>query len=175
MSIEAPHFHRKNDIGGASWKEIRGYGKTLGSLKVFPVLAEFATEQDAPSVEYDFYLFDGGEYELQLFTAPNNPVVSQGKMRVAVQLNDGERMLCNTIPDEGYVPWLSPGWEHGVLEQIHKSTMSVSLNKGVNKLVIRGVDPAVVLEKIQLMRKDRPLKTSSLGMPESSQMPPGLA
>ena len=175
VSIEAPHFHRKNDIGGASWKEIRGYGKTLGSLKVFPVLAEFATEQDAPSVEYDFYLFDGGEYELQLFTAPNNPVVSQGKMRVAVQLNDGERMLCNTIPDEGYVPWLSPGWEHGVLEQIHKSTMSVSLNKGVNKLVIRGVDPAVVLEKIQLMRKDRPLKTSYLGMPESSQMPPGLA
>lgn len=67
---------------------------------------------------------------------------------MAYKVNNAETEELNTIPNEGFVPWLSHSWERGVLDQIHKAACTVELQEGENEVTIFALDPAVVLEKI---------------------------
>lgn len=167
LSVEAPHYCSAADAGEASYKIIEDYGRTLGGIKVFPVTEAFTEPETAPRVAYKLYVKQAGEYRLTLYSAPGNPVVYQGKMRLAVKANDGEFQVVNTIPDEGYVPWQSPAWSKGVLEQIHRTECKVSLKEGNNMLYLAALDPAVVLEKLVLVREGVDCPASYLGAPES--------
>lgn len=167
LSVEAPHFCSAGDFMEARYQVIEDYGKTLGGIKAFPVTAAFLDPQNAPYVAYRLFVKEAGEYTLTLYTAPSNPVVYNGKMRVAVRANDGEYEIVNTIPDEGYVPWKSAAWSGGVLEQIHRTQCKVSLRAGSNLLSIAALDPAVVLEKLVLVREGVCCPDSYLGAPES--------
>lgn len=167
VSMEAVHFREKTIVSGAEWKAVKGFGKTAGGVKVFPVTAKFSASEEAPVISYQVYVKDAGEYELELYTAPANPVVYKGKMCVAVRVNEEDYRVVNTIPDKGYVPWLSDKWSCGVLEQIHKSNSILTLQQGVNIISLKGMDPAVVLEKLVLIRKGVTCPKSYLGPEES--------
>ena len=118
-------------------------------------------------MEYRVYVPAAGNYDLELFTAPSNPVVYKGKMCVAVAVNEGAYEAFNTIPDEGYVPWLSPTWAEGVLCQIHKQKKQVALKAGENSIFVKAMDPAVVLEKLVLAEAGTAYPASYLGPVES--------
>lgn len=167
LSMEAVHYAGKEGTGEAKWECLWRYGKTLGGVKVFPVTSCFSLQEEAPSIQYSVYAREAGRYTVYLLTAPANPVVYQGKMKVALAVNKGEYRALNTIPDEGYIPWLSPDWAKGVLEQIHVTTAVVDLRAGVNTLSIKAMDPAVVLEKIVLVREGVEYPDSYLGPQES--------
>lgn len=167
VAIEAPHYTRSREGKGAKWQTIEKFGKTVGGMKVFPVTAQFARDDEAPTLEYQVYVKEAGEYELILYTAPSNPVIYKGKMCVAISVNEGAYEALNTIPDEGYIPWLSDDWAAGVLEQIHRQTREISLKQGENLLTIKAMDPAVVLEKIVLVKKGSLCPASYLGPVES--------
>ncbi|MDE7299458.1 MAG: glycosyl hydrolase 115 family protein, partial [Lachnospiraceae bacterium] len=167
LSVEAPHFTAKKAAGQAEWRVIEGYGKTLGGIKVFPVTSVFSEPEEAPSVTYSLFVKEAGEYTLELYTSPGNPVIYQGKLRVAVRANRQEFQLVNTIPDEGYVPWQSGAWAKGVLEQIHRTSCRVRLEAGSNTLCIAAADPAVVLEKLVLTREKAVCPKTYLGPAES--------
>lgn len=167
VTVEAPHFSKNVATEKASWKVIKDFGKTMGGVKVFPTTSQFALDEDAPYIEYQIFVKEAGEYDLTLFTAPSNPVIYKGKMQVAVKTNAGEYHAVNTIPDEGYIPWLSSQWGRGVLEQIHRSTCPLSLQKGYNTLTFKAMDPAVVLEKLVITQKGRSCPDSYLGPKES--------
>ncbi len=165
--VEAPHYAKSTEAQNAGWQVIEKFGKTLGGVKVFPVTAQFTKEEDAPTLTYAIYVKEAGDYTLELYTAPSNPVVYKGKMCVAVSVNDKEYQVFNTIPDEGYVPWQSDDWGAGVLEQIHKSSKEIALNQGENSVVIKAMDPVVVLEKLVIVKKEMTYPKSYLGPTES--------
>lgn len=167
VSVEAPHFAAAKEAAGAKWQTLEPFGKTLGGMKAFPVTKAFALSEDAPALEYKVYVPEEGTYELELYTAPSNPVVYKGKMCVAVAANDGTYEAFNTIPDEGYVPWLSPTWAEGVLCQIHKQKKTLTLKKGENKISIKAMDPAVVIEKLVLVKDGCTYPEAYLGPAES--------
>lgn len=167
LAVEAEHFCSVQPAGEACYRVIEGYGKTLGAVKVFPVTAVFDKPENAPYVAYKLYVKEAGDYTLTLLCAPGNPVVYQGKMRVGVRMNDGEFKIVNTIPDEGYVPWQSAAWSRGVLEQIHRTECKVSLKQGSNLLYIAALDPAVVLEKLVLVKEGVNCPETYLGPTES--------
>ena len=167
LSVEAPHFCRADAAGTAAYQVIEDYGKTLGGIKVFPVTVSFQNPQDAPHAVYKLYVREAGDYTLTLYSAPSNPVIYQGKMCVAVRINEGEFQTVNTIPDEGYVPWQSAAWSRGVLEQIHRAECRVSLQEGSNLLYIAALDPAVVIEKLVLVREGINCPDTYLGPSES--------
>ncbi len=167
VAIEAPNYAEETACKGASWKTLDGFGKTVGGVKVFPTTAQFSLEEEAPVVAYDVYVKEAGNYELQLYTAPSNPVIYQGRMDVAVRVNEEAYQAMNTIPEKGYVPWLSHDWSVGVLEQIHKSKHTIALQKGNNVIALKGMDPAVVLEKLVLVREGVTCPSSYLGPVES--------
>ena len=167
VSIEAPHFVSSKEVAGAEWQILEDFGKTLGGVKAFPVTKTFGLEEEAPVLEYRVYVPAAGAYDLELFTAPSNPVVYKGKMCVAVAVNEGAYEAFNTIPDEGYVPWLSPTWAEGVLCQIHKQKKQVALKAGENSIFVKAMDPAVVLEKLVLAEAGTAYPASYLGPVES--------
>lgn len=167
ICVEAMDYAEAKKTEEAHWQHIYGYGKTIGSLKVTPSTATFEKAEEAPSVTYRIYAKTAGKYEMELFTAPNNPVVYQGKMCVAYKVNNAETAVLNTIPDEGFVPWLSHSWERGVLDQIHKAACTVELQEGENEVTIFALDPAVVLEKVVFTKEGCEKKKSYLGPVES--------
>ena len=167
VSIEAPHFDRNIAKTDACYKVIDNFGKTLGGVKAFPTTAQFGTDDDAPVVEYKMYVKEAGTYNLELFTAPNNPVVYKGKMYVGLSVNNAAYQAVNTIPDAGYIPWVSPDWAEGVLSQIHKTTAKISLQKGENTIAFKAMDPAVVLQKLVIAREGVTVPDSYLGPKES--------
>ena len=90
ICVEAMDYAEAKKTEEAHWQHIYGYGKTIGSLKVTPSTATFEKAEEAPSVTYRIYAKTAGKYEMELFTAPNNPVVYQGKMCVAYKVNNAE-------------------------------------------------------------------------------------
>lgn len=40
ISIEAEHFTKNNEVNGAKWAGLPGYGKTLGAITPYPVLSK---------------------------------------------------------------------------------------------------------------------------------------
>ncbi len=167
IAIEAPHYESSKPAGGASWQTIERFGKTVGGVKVFPQTVSFKKEEEAPELSYRVYVKEAGSYQLDVYTAPGNPVVYKGKMCIALGVNEGAYQAVNTIPDEGYVPWLSDTWAMGVLEQIHKESTEIYLKQGENTLTIKAMDPAVVLEKLVLVKSGSTYPASYLGPVES--------
>ena len=167
VSIEAPHFSKKTKTADAEFKIIDKFGKTIGGVKAFPTTVEFGADEEAPEMEYSVYVKEEGDYNLELFTAPNNPVVYKGKMCVGVGVNGETYQVVNTIPDKGYIPWISADWADGVLSHIHKAQACITLKQGVNKIAIKAMDPAVVLQKLVIARKGAQVPKSYLGPKES--------
>ncbi len=167
VAIEAPGYSSSKEAKGAKWQTIDKFGKTVGGVKVFPQTAAFSKEEEAPELTYNIFVKEAGAYMIDLYTAPSNPVVYKGKMCVALSVNGGEYQTLNTIPDEGYIPWLSDTWAKGVLEQIHKESGKLMLKAGENTLAIKAMDPAVVLEKMVLVKEGCAYPVSYLGPTES--------
>lgn len=167
VSIEAPHFCRSKDVVEACYKVINNFGKTVGGVKVFPTTAEFGIDDEAPVIEYKVYVKEAGSYKMEFYTSPNNPVVYKGKMCVGLSVNGAAYQVVNTIPDEGYIPWVSPDWAEGVLSQIHKTTTKITLQQGENTIAAKAMDPAVVLQKFVIAREGITVPDSYLGPKES--------
>jgi hypothetical protein len=167
VSVEAPHFDRSIAKTDASYKVIDNFGKTFGGVKAFPTTAQFSTGDEAPVVEYKVYVKEAGTYNMELFIAPNNPVVYKGKMCVGLSVNNAAYQAVNTIPDAGYIPWVSPDWAEGVLSQIHKTTATITLQQGENTIAVKAMDPAVTLQKFVIAREGVMVPDSYLGPKES--------
>jgi len=167
IAMEAPHYDKNEAAEGASYKVIENFGKTLGGVKAFPTTKVYALEDEAPVVGYTVYVKEAGSYNLEIFTAPNNPIVYKGKMCVGLSVNNAPYQAVNTIPDAGYIPWISADWAEGVLSQIHKTNIKIALQKGENTIAFKAMDPAVVLQKLVISREGVAVPDSYLGPEES--------
>jgi hypothetical protein len=167
ISIEAVHPSENIASHAGEYKEIEGYGKTVGGMKAYPQTVRFAKEEDAPALIYRAFSADEGEYTCHIYASASNPVAYQGKMEVGVAANEGPRIIVNTIPDEGFVPWKSESWCRGVLDQIHIAECKLALKKGLNEIKLTAIDPAVVIEKIVLWNPNENIRDSYLGPKES--------
>ena len=167
VTIEAPHFIKAADTEDASYRVIDNFGKTIGGVKAFPTTVLFGAGEEAPVVEYKVFVKEAGTYNMEFFTAPNNPVVYKGKMCAGLGINGAEYQVVNMIPDEGYIPWISADWADGVLSHIHKSTVVISLKQGENTIAIKAMDPAVVFQKFVISKEGVTVPESYLGPTES--------
>ena len=167
VSVEAPHFCKQSAQTDSEYKVIEQYGKTFGGVKAFPTTVKFELDEEAPVLEYTVYVKEAGDYMLELYTSPNNPVVYKGRMCVGLSVNGEAYRAVNTIPDAGYIPWVSEDWAEGVLSQIHKVKVQCVFKQGENKICIKAMDPAVVLQKLVIAKKGVEVPVSYLGPKES--------
>jgi len=162
VSIEAEHYTRKSDSTFAHWDVIPDYGRTLSAMTIFPTTAaSLLPPADAPTLEYQVYLFDTNKVEVQAIIAPTLNFVPGRGLRLAVSFDDDppqvlDALAHNTLQD----------WEASVRDsaRVLKSSHPI-IRPGYHTLKIRMVDPGVVLEKILI--DSGGLRPSYLGPPES--------
>jgi len=158
VSMEAEHFTRRQERGGASWQIIKGLGRSGDSVSVFPptVVSKVEPEEilnSSPSIEYDLYVFHSGEALLEIDCLPTLPVGPDRGVRLAFSLDQTE-------------PQILEGSGRDVLANLRRFTATVKISTpGKHTLAIWMVDPGVVIDKIVLYFN--PPKNSALGPPES--------
>ena len=147
ISIEAENYQTASPKNGFAWRVITGLGKTGDSVSVFPNSARTFADirRDSPALEYDIAV-GGGEYTIEFFLIPTQPLVPGGGLRIAFAIDDGEPQIVVADKDTEVS---SRKWSQNVLDQTtvakHKFSMSESNSR---RLRIFAVDTGVVLDKI---------------------------
>ncbi len=171
ISMEAAHFANSvPGTGDAEWKEIKEYGRTLSSVKVWPTTSIFEGAQGAPYVEYKVRLNSAGNYNLLTYVAPSNNVDwDKSQMRYGIQVDDGSVTVVDSFP-EGFVTndHMQAQWPASIRDNIRTTrTPLMNLTAGVHAIRIYAVDPALVLQKLVLYPTTKALPASHLGPEES--------
>ncbi|MCD8347873.1 MAG: glycosyl hydrolase 115 family protein [Lachnospiraceae bacterium] len=152
----------------AAFHELEEYGKYGSAMKVFPTTEIFGEadwkEGGAPSLTYEIWAEEAGEYTLTLHTSPANPLIYGGKLRMGVSVND-QKPETVTITGDGYRGG-DPGcadWCQAVLDQEHKADTHVSLREGLNQITVYAGDAGIALERFTLVKEGTKLLPSYLG------------
>ena len=89
-------------------------------------------------------------------------------MRCLVSVNGEEPVSCQIVSSA-----LQTGgggeWSQGVLDNIHKSRVTVSVRRGRNRLCLYAGNPGIVVERLILYPEGTCLPQSYLGPAESCQ------
>jgi len=163
VSIEAEHFTRRKDAGGASWQVIPTLGRSGDSMTVLPMTTPSREICDSfsqsPVLEYAVYLFEAGVQNVKVYALATHANTSEHGLRYAVSFDDQPPQVVDYDTKE----WSKP-WTINVLRGCAVSDSSHSLSQpGQHILKIHMVDAGVVIDKIVI--GDPP--PSYLGPPET--------
>ncbi len=144
FAIEAENFTRKVDSTNAAWELIPNLGRTgKGSVAVFPNTIFKMEASQAPRLEYDVTFAKAGEFTLQAYLIPTQPLVG-AELKFAVAIDDAAPQIVALDVKDG-----SKEWAQGVLNATRTVNTKISIaNPGKHTLKIYGVDAGVVLDKI---------------------------
>jgi hypothetical protein len=128
--------------------------------------------ENAPGLEYEFTVFDGGELKVDTYLSPTLNFMKNEGLKYAIAIDDEEPQIINihegdTIPDWEYPDW----WNNSVTDHIRiKQSVHKNVKPGKHTLKIWMVDPGVVFQKFVIDAGG--LKPSYLGPPESKYVKP---
>jgi hypothetical protein len=168
VSIEAAHYSKAVNTNGVSWLTIPNLGRTGSGITPSPVTAPAQTPGDqAPHLEYEFYMFAGGNTDVTVYMSPTLNFMQSEGLRYAISVDDEEPRIINIHEGEDVADWKYPEWWNtSVTEAIRKETSSHTISgPGTHVLKFWMVDPGIVLQKIVIDAGG--LKASYLGPPES--------
>jgi hypothetical protein len=145
---------------GMHWVDLPGYGATKSAMTVFPVTAASETNSGA-SLDYRMYLYDSGEFELQMTLAPTLNFVPGRGLRFAVSVDDGPRMVVDALEHSS-----DKDWAQAVSDGVRRVTVPLKIAApGYHTLKVWAIDPALVVERLVVSHGE--LRPSYLGPPES--------
>lgn len=167
MAMDAGHYTAKKDVKNTGFITLSPYGRTDTAVKVYPVTKDFYGENDRPWIAYDFYVPEGGEYNLRFYLAPTTPVTNESRQYLGYSLNEGNVKIINTVKEEDKPFFTSAQWQKEAYEQIKITETEAICKRDATCLYFYGMSPAIVLERIVLWEKDKELPESYLGPTES--------
>ncbi|PYG85629.1 glycosyl hydrolase family 115 (putative glucuronidase) [Ruminiclostridium sufflavum DSM 19573] len=171
VSIEAEHTANKASKAAAQWRTIENYGRTLSSVKMFPVTAFFEKPEDAPFLEYIIKTERAMEYILTTYAAPSNNLYKNSRLRYGVSFDGGNIVIADALPpDFAAGDYDNDSWCKAVLENIHLTETKHFLTKGIHTLRLYGMDAGLVLQKLVLSGEKLP--DSFFGPEESFYIKP---
>ena len=146
VSMEAEHFNRKVETENITWKVISGLGRTLGGVTVKPVTAErIKPEGDSPRLEYDIFLFEPGEIELNVLLSPTlNYYTNDETRKIAVSVDDEEPQIINLHENETLQDW--ERWVSN--NSIETATKHNIHEPGKHTVKVWMVDAGLVIQKV---------------------------
>ncbi len=157
VSIEAEHTAHRCERSGVEWKTLENYGRTLSSVKMFPSTVSFTSPEDAPYLEYKIKVNMTSEYILTTYTAPTNNLYEKSRLRYAVAFDGETAAVADALPPEFMAgSYVNHIWCDAVLDNIHITSTTHRLDKGVHTLRFYGLDAGLVLQKLVLSREELP-------------------
>jgi hypothetical protein len=166
VAIEAEHFSKAQASSGFAWQKIPEHGRNLSSMSVFPVTDNsFVDTQHAPYLEYNIYLFNAGQLQIEGVFAPSLPFTPGRGLRYAIAIDDETPQIIDVVKDVND----AAAWEESVRSEVRKAVSTHTVNKaGEHKLRIYALDPGVTLSRIVVNTGG--LLPSYLGPQESPRM-----
>ena len=137
-------------------------------MKAFAVTRSFSTS-DAPVLGYRIKLENEGEYILSVLSSPSNPLSRGDRLYFGLRINGRDMTSVPSISESYRAGDPSDAeWSKGVLDEIHKGDIRVSLNSGINEIEIYALSAGFVLEKLIVYKEGyRRGAEAYLGAPES--------
>ncbi len=167
FSIEAEHYAQKCDSKVGSFQVLKEYGKTKSGIKAFPV-DRFFQGEDRPSVKYLLYTKQEGLYDMELFSAPANPIAPSKEVGCCIRINGTTEYFISLHSKEFHAGDPScTKWCEMVLNQIIRKKVEIPLRAGLNEIEILAETPGFVLEKFTVCKVEQVLLDSYLGPEES--------
>ena len=168
IAIEAPHFARAIGDKETEWRTLPNFGRTLGGVTTFPVLAAARTPGgDAPRLEYDLHLFSAGEAKVEFHVAPSLDFQPESPLRFAVSFDDETPQIVKIATN----PNAWEPWGTAVGEGVRRVVSTHQLGRaGRHTLKVWAVTPGVVLQRIVIdtgTAKNPGVRPSYLGPIES--------
>ncbi len=162
ISILPLDYSTCSSPSSAIYSVIRDYSRGMDAIKAYPQ-DEVLGVKNAPYVEYKISVPSEGKYDVTLYTNPSNPFTREPKILTGVKVNDGSIKKINMIPEGFSVGDGNPYWSQGVLDNVRKTTFTVSLKEGINTLSIHAINPNLVLQKIVICEAGAKIPESYLG------------
>jgi hypothetical protein len=107
------------------------------------------------------YLYDSGEFELQMTMSPTENFVPGRGLRFAISVDDGPRTVVDALEHNS-----EKDWAQAVSDGVRRVTVPLKMTApGYHTLKVWAIDPAVVVER--LVVSHGALRPSYLGPPES--------
>ncbi|GAB6091712.1 glycosyl hydrolase 115 family protein [Spirochaeta dissipatitropha] len=167
ISIEAKDFKEIHMGKTGRFEVLHGYGKTDSAVKAFPTWEYFTDPGTAPGVEYHFVPEKAGQYVIDFYMNPSNPVAKDNRLEFSYTLNDDQARLVAVVGPDFAVGDDQEPWSSDVSNNIRISRVQATCKTGLNKLNIQAVTPGFVLEKIVVFQEGTQLPESYLGPPKT--------
>ncbi|KAJ7607358.1 hypothetical protein FB45DRAFT_948146 [Roridomyces roridus] len=171
IAFEAEHATRNNTVAGMFWRVMPGLGKTLSGVTPWPRLGNNEnnfTAGTGPSLEYDFYNFNGGNLTVTALVSPSgNGLGADRPLGFAMQVDEGAPQSNYFFPNAapGAEPAAWDGLNGFVANSIISAQNAFEVEAGAHTLKLFMIEPAVVVQKIVIDTGG--VKASYLGPPES--------
>ena len=148
VSVDASHYTNAINAGGITWKVLPDHGRTGDAVTSFPVTSTQVPAIKGPHLEYEFYTYSKGEFEVNAYFSPtlnfhNDP----DGLQYAVSIDDEKPLVMSINAEDKNTG--SGIWNKWVAENIIiKKTKHHIASPGKHTLKYWVVDPAVVLQKL---------------------------
>jgi hypothetical protein len=164
VAIAAQAASRNVAAGDVRWQNIPDYGRGTGGMAIFPVIAESVTPPaNAPRLEYDVYLTQPGDVQVDSILGPTLDFVTGRGMRFAVSIDDEAPQVVDMFDAQHRAHNV---WQQAVRDNARTRTTTHHIGSaGVHIVKFWMVDPGVVLEKLVVHQGD--LSPSYFGPPEA--------
>ncbi|KAJ7454980.1 hypothetical protein B0H11DRAFT_257884 [Mycena galericulata] len=172
IAFEAEHATRNISVAGMVWRTLPGLGRTLSGVTPWPRLGNNEnnfTAGTGPSLEYDFYNFNGGNITVTALVSPSgNGLGADRPLGFAVQIDD------EAVQSNYFFPPAAPGEEPDAWNGndgfaansiIPAANTFNDVAPGAHTLKLFMIEPAVVVQKIVIDTGG--VQPSYLGPPES--------
>lgn len=172
VSIEAPHWTTAS-AGNPSYVAIPDLGRTLGSVKLWPVTAPSQSPASGPFLSYDFYTFTaptGSNVRVTVYLSASENADVEHPNRFALSIDNGTTVTVQPVPLASNAGNEPPGWDAAVTSNAWVRDVTVSpgggaLRPGKHTLRVWLLEPTMVLAKLVIDLGGR--RPSELGPPES--------
>lgn len=153
--IEAEHTCDRQPAEATHFEVIEKYGRSLSSMKLFPTTAQFESSEEAPYLEYRFYVGEEGTYTVIVHTAPTNPLAEENRLPYAVGIDGGEPVKADMLP-ANFAAGESWDWSESVMNNVHTHATEHHLTAGVHTLRFYILHAAIVLQKLVITKDTLP-------------------
>lgn len=155
IAIEAEHTSDRQVPENARFEDIKNYGRSLSTVKLFPNTAMYKRSEDAPYLEYRIHVSEAGTYSIMAYSAPSNPLTEEGRLPYAIAIDNDEPVVTNMLPQE-FAAGISQHWSQSVLNNVHTHSTEHSLTAGLHTLRFYVMDAALALQKLVISKATLP-------------------
>ena len=148
-SIDLTQAKLNSKSNDTQWQMLPHYGKFDFALTTLPFSHKKYTLENAPSIEFNIQL-DTDDYQfISLVHSPNLDIYGKGGLEYSISINGEEPMIIKLNENDNNLQ----NWEYWVAESgINRVIKTDKLNRGNNKIVIKHLDPCIVLQDISILK-----------------------